>query len=143
MPIEDDSTGLQQGGLMAALFSQLPEHLRAPLTSLSDQPPTSRHDLLSELDRYSSLIDREANRRGDLDVQLADELLRAHKALLESEWPQLTEDERHLVVVSCRYYLHAVEAAGDLDSVFGFEDDAVVLNLTLDLIAKPALKILL
>lgn len=142
MSIGADALGMDHSRLADALLSHLPEHLRAPLASLRHLPSCSREDLLAELDRYSRLIDAEANRRGDLDVELADELLRAYKILLETQWGDLSTDQQHLVQLSCRYYLDPGDEEGDLSSVFGFDDDALVLNQTLELISRPDLKIL-
>lgn len=48
--------------------------------------------------------------------------------LLNTLRPDTPEESRRLIQVACRYFVETEDGEGDLESVFGFDDDAEVLN---------------
>ena len=51
------------------------------------------------------------------------------------------DDQRALIRGAVEYFLLADDASGDLDDVFGFDDDARVLNSVLDRIGQPQYRV--
>lgn len=123
------------------LASNFPPHLRTSIEGLLNRPVSTRDELLAELDAYTHRIDDSARRRHDLDVNLAEAILRACRTLLRDHWSELSADQRRLVQVTCDYYVDPEDEAGDLESVSGFDDDAEVLNLVLDALQRSELKV--
>ncbi len=115
--------------------------LKDAIRSLLDQPRVSADDLLASLEKYTLRIDVEARRRGDLDVNLAEEILRVYRDLLTHAWPALQPEQRRIVTAGCSYYLDRGDRQGDLDSVFGFDDDARILNQVLEVIGRSDLRV--
>ena len=123
------------------VVSNLPPHLRGSIENLLQRPVATREHMLAELDAYTQRIDDSARRRSDLDVNLAEAILQSCRTLLHQHWPDLSGDQRRLVQVTCDYYVDSEDEAGDLESVAGFDDDAEVLNLMLDALRRPELKV--
>jgi len=117
------------------------DDLKPSVLRLLERSTDTREGLLTGLDGYTRRIDAAAHRRHYVDVNLAEAILRSCRHLLESDWPDLDEDQRRLACLACAYYLEADDAEGDLESVFGFDDDALVLNGVLDAIGRPELKV--
>ena len=130
-----------QSTIIDDLVSNLPVHLRASIDSLLQRPVATRELMLAELDAYTQRIDDSVRRQPDLDVNLAEAILQACRTLLHEHWSNLSEDQRRLVQVACDYYVDSDDEAGDLESVFGFDDDAEVLNLVVDALHRSELKV--
>jgi hypothetical protein len=124
-----------------AFLSDAPEALSSSLERLLERPAETRENLLAQLSEYTLEIDRAARARKDLDVHLAESILRSCTALLEEGWDDLDEGQQRLAQLACDYYLDAEDEDADLESVFGFEDDAEVLNLVLEEIGRGDLKV--
>ncbi len=119
----------------------IPPELKDGIRSLLDQPQPSAEDLLAGLDDYTRRVDAEVRRRQDLDVNLAEEILRVYRHLLQQAWGHLDEQQRRIVIAGCSYYLDRSDQDDDLDSVFGFDDDARLLNQVLEVIGRSDLGI--
>jgi uncharacterized membrane protein YkvA (DUF1232 family) len=132
---------VDETAMIEDLVSNFPSHLRASIDGLLSRPVSTREQMLGELDAYTLRIDDSARRRPDLDVNLAESILQACRTLLREHWSGLSEDQRRLVQVTCDYYVDPEDEAGDLESVSGFDDDAEVLNLVLDALRRPDLKV--
>lgn len=131
-----------QPTVIDSVVTSLPAHLRPSIEGLLSRPATSRERMIAELDAYTQQIDDAARRRPDLDVNLAEGIVQACRTLLrKDDWGAFTADQRRLVQVVCDYYVDSDDEAGDLDSVFGFDDDAAVLNLALDALHRPELRV--
>jgi hypothetical protein len=122
---------------MRSFLEKVPETLAGSVKELLERPAANRDTLLADLDEYTSRIDRAVRQRGRLDVHLAEMILRACRTLLQDDWPHLGAEHQSLVRLACVYYLESDDADGDLDSPFGFDDDALVLNLVLETIGRP------
>jgi hypothetical protein len=130
-----------QSTIIDDLVSNLPDHLKASIDSLLQRPVATREHMLAELDAYTQRIDDSVRRQPDLDVDLAEAILQACRTLLHEHWSDLSEDQRRLVQIACDYYVDSEDEAGDLESVFGFDDDAEVLNLVVDALHRSELKV--
>jgi hypothetical protein len=130
-----------ESSMIDDLKSNLPPHLTASIEVLLSRPVSSREQMLAELDAYTRLIDDSARRRPDLDVNLAEAILQACRALLHNHWSDLSADQRRLVQVTCDSYVDSEDEAADLESVTGFDDAAEVLNLVLDALQRSDLKV--
>jgi hypothetical protein len=130
-----------QSTIIDDLVSNLPDHLKASIDSLLQRPVATREHMLAELDAYTQRIDDSVRRQPDLDVDLAEVILQACRTLLHEHWSDLSEDQRRLVQIACDYYVDSEDEAGDLESVFGFDDDAEVLNLVVDALHRSELKV--
>src|SRR5688572_11315856 len=130
-----------QSTIVDDLVSNLPAHLRASIDSLLQRPVATREHMLAELDAYTQRIDDSVRRQPDLDVNLAEAILQACRTLLHEHWSDLSEDQRRLVQIACDYYVDSEDEAGDLESVFGFDDDAEVLNLVVDALHRSELNV--
>lgn len=119
----------------------IPAEMKDVLRSLTDQPQPSSDDLLAGLEDYTRRIDAEVRRRQDLDVNLAEEILRVYRRLLQQDWGDLDMQHRRIVAAGCSYYLHRGDGDDDLDSVFGFDDDARLLNQVLEVIGRSDLRV--
>ena len=130
-----------ESSMIDDVVSNLPPHLRRSIEGLLKRPVATREHMLAELDAYTQRIDDSARRRPDLDINLAEAILQACRTLLHQYWSDLSGDQRRLVQVTCDYYVDTEDEAGDLESVAGFDDDAEVLNLMLDALRRPELKV--
>lgn len=126
---------------VARFKAGVPAPLRGATEALLNEPVRTRRSLLSDLEAYSDRIDAAALHRRDLALNLARAIHQACRHLLEVDWPELGPDGRQLVQVACAYFVDARDGDGDLESVFGFDDDAQVLNAVLDAIDRPAQKV--
>jgi hypothetical protein len=127
--------------MMEDLVSSLPPQVRTSVDGLLLRPTSTREHMLAELDAYTVRIDDAARRRPDLDVNRAEGIMRACRTLLDEDWGGLPDDQRRMVQLACDYYIDPDDEDGDLESVFGFDDDAQVLNLVLDALQRSELKV--
>jgi hypothetical protein len=127
--------------LISAFVTGLPPHLKPSIDRLMQRPAADRDDMLAELDAYTQRIDDTARAQPDVDVDLAEAILQSCRTLLHDHWSDLSGDQRRLVQVTCDYYIDADDDASDLESVFGFDDDAEVLNLVADALSHSELKV--
>jgi hypothetical protein len=134
------STG-DSNSLLLDFCAQVPEELSASVEEILARPAVGHEDILAELDEYTSQIDAASRQRADLDVHLAEMILRTCRTLLEDDWGNLDSTQQSLVRLACVYYLDSDDADGDLESPFGFEDDALILNLVLDFIGRTELRV--
>ena len=72
-------------------------------------------------------------------MNLAEYIGRACFALLDSLGPDTPEESRRLTQLACRYFVETEDGEGDLGSVFGFDDDAEVLNAVVLKLDRPEL----
>ena len=74
------------------------------------------------------------------DVETAEAIGSSLTKLLAEDTP-FDADQRSLIRGAVEYFLLADDASGDLDDVFGFDDDARVLNSVLDRIDKTQYRV--
>ncbi|MEL7155518.1 MAG: hypothetical protein AAFN30_02850 [Actinomycetota bacterium] len=79
-------------------------------------------------------------RMANTDVETADAIGAALLALLR-EQNGFDDEQRALIRGAVEYFLLADDAAGDLDDVLGFDDDARVVNSMLTRIGLPQYRI--
>lgn len=93
------------------------------------------------VDNYADDVGRAAARRGDLDINLADCVARCCNALLNEEWDGADDTGKRLIQAACHYFVESDDEDGDLESVYGFDDDAELLNEILKLMNRSDLAI--
>ena len=72
-------------------------------------------------------------------MHLAECIGRSCVALLDALRPDTPEESRRLVQLACRYLVETEDGKDDLGSVFGFDDDAEVLNAVVMKLGRPDL----
>jgi len=72
-------------------------------------------------------------------VNLAECIGTSCLVLLNTLGPDTPEESRRLIQVACRYFVETEDREGDLASVFGFDDDAEVLNAVAVKLGRPDL----
>ena len=122
-------------------LSDLPEPLRKAAEKYYLLPMTSKQDLVSAVDSYADVIADEARRRGDLDIHLADCIARCCLVLLAEHWDAASEHQRRLVQCACYYFIDDEDEDGDLQSAYGFDDDAELVNVIVEQLGRPDLAI--
>ena len=121
--------------------TKLPDDLRQALGRLYDMPLTSKTALEARIIQYADDIEQAATNRGDLDVHLADCISRSCMTLLNEEWDRAEDFGKRLIQAACHYFVESDDEDGDLDSVYGFDDDAELVNEILELLNRQDLTI--
>jgi uncharacterized membrane protein YkvA (DUF1232 family) len=86
---------------------------------------------------------RQARQRNEfLDLAAAEAIAAGLQVLLEA-YPGCPPAHQALIVGAVRYFAHSDDAEGDLISVLGFDDDAVVFNYVAGAVGRPELKVAL
>ena len=124
-----------------SIEEELPENARILVEQLIQEDLVSSDELRFEIEKYSSKIDRFARKRADLDVNLAECIAQSCLALLDTLMHDSPVEHRRLMQVACRYFVEEDDEEGDLGSVFGFDDDAEVLNIVVRKLGRPDLEV--
>jgi hypothetical protein len=122
-------------------MTELSDELRRALGRFYDLPLTSRSTLEAMITEYADDIERAATQRGDLDVHLADCISRSCMTLLNEEWDRAEDFGKRLIEAACQYFVESDDQDGDLESVYGFDDDAELVNEILELLNRQDLTI--
>ena len=128
-------------GQSSSAATGLPHELRQVVDRLYDLPLKSKPALESMIDKYADDIEQAATNRGDLDVNLAHCIANRCLVLLEEEWDKAGENHRRLIQAACFYFVEDEDEVGDLQSVYGFDDDAALVNAVLDQLDRSDLAI--
>ncbi len=123
------------------LLEALPGTLRQPVSDYYNLPLASKRELIALINDYTDEIARVAKRRGDLDVNLADCIHRCCLTLLNEQWDGEGGHHNRLIQAACYYFVENDDEDGDLQSVYGFDDDAELLNVILEHLDRPDLVI--
>ncbi len=127
--MRDDSTGLDLEDLLN------PDEQHRFRNLCLDTSPEELTQLPAVVELHLDQI-RE-NQGANTDVETAEAIGKALLGLLgETAAVDFTADERSLVRGAVEYFLLADDAAGDLDEVLGFDDDARVVNSVLHRIGR-------
>ena len=113
------------------LFSSLPETVGAQAIDLCRRRLLTKNELVALIADYADQIEQVAHTREDLDVNLADCIAKRCLTLLDEHWENESEQNRHLIQTACFYFVESDDDDDDFESVFGFDDDAELLNLIL------------
>lgn len=122
----------EKGSRPEQLLEALSEALRRPVSDFYNLPLASKRDLIALINDYADEIARVANRRGNLDINLADCVARCCLTLLNEQWDGEGDHRKRLIQLACYYYVENDDEDGDLQSVYGFDDDAELLNVILE-----------
>jgi hypothetical protein len=131
----------EKGSRPERLLAALPEALRRPVSDFYNLPLASKRELIALINDYADEIARVADRRGDLDVNLADCIAGCCLTLLNEQWDGEGDHRKRLIQSACYYYVENDDEDRDLESVHGFDDDAELLNLILEHLDRPDLVI--
>lgn len=119
----------------------LPGALRESVSNFYKLPLTSKDELVALINDYAEEIAFAATRRGDLDVHLADCIHRCCHTLLVEHWDSEGDHRRRLIQTACYYFVENDDDEGDTESVYGFDDDAELINVILEYLERPDLAI--
>lgn len=122
-------------------LSDLPEPLRGAAGKYYELQLSSKDALVSSVNAYADVIADAARRRGDLDINLADCIARCCLVLLAEHWDAASEHQRRLIQCACYYFVDDEDEDGDLQSVYGFDDDAELVNIIVEQLGRPDLAI--
>ncbi len=131
----------EKGSRPERLLEALPDTLRQPVSDYYNLPLASKRELTALINDYVNEIARVAKRRGDLDVNLAGCIHRCCLTLLNERWDGEGDHHKRLIQAACYYYVENDDEDGDLQSVYGFDDDAELLNVLLQHLDRPDLVI--
>lgn len=123
--------------IMDRVSDEISVGTRASVSNLFDADQMNRDELAKSISEYNKKIEEVGRSRQDVDINLADSISQVCLQLLNENWDKATELERKLIQMACCYYFEEDDADdGDFDSVFGFDDDALVLNIVLETIGR-------
>jgi len=103
-------------------------------------PPEEAARLAGLIDRYMEDVRRALAEPALIDASQASHIAASCKALL-ALYEDLDESGRAAVVGAVRYFVRRVDADDDLESPLGFDDDAVVVNIVIDLVGADVPKV--
>jgi len=132
---------LEKGSGPERLLEDLPDAIRQPVSDFYNMPLAPKRELIALINDYADEIERVANRRGDLDINLADCIARCCLTLVNEQWDGEGDHRKRLIQAACYYYVERDDEDGDLQSVYGFDDDADLLNVILEHLDRPDLAI--
>ena len=131
----------EKGSRPERLLEALSDTLRQPVSDFYNMPLAPKRELIALINDYADEIANVAKRRGDLDVNLADCIARCCLTLLNEQWDGEGDHRKRLIQSACYYYIENDDEDGDLESVYGFDDDAELLNVILEHLDRPDLVI--
>ena len=131
----------EKGSRPERVLEALSDTLRQPASDYYNMPLAPKRELIALINDYADEIARVANRRGDLDINLADCIARCCLTLLNEQWDGEGDHRKRLIQSACYYYVENDDEDGDLQSVCGFDDDAELLNVILEHLDRPDLVI--
>ena len=131
----------EKGSRPERLLEALPDTLRQPVSDFYNMPLAPKRELIALINDYTDEIARVANRRGDLDINLADCIARCCLTLLNEQWDDEGDHRKRLIQAACYYFVENDDDDVDLQSVYGFDDDAELLNVILEHLDRPDLVI--
>jgi len=120
----------------ASLLADVPPQSARELESLLKENPRSFAELAGEVEDYLGAVRSHTKLNKFIDLHLAERIAEACLGLLSSE--PADADARAVIQASARYFLTRSDAENDFDSLFGFEDDAIVINAALRYLGREA-----
>ncbi len=127
--------------LIDQLFDELPVDFRDQVMLLAAEDPKSVTWLRSYVQAYLYEVRDawESRKHPDMDFDLAQRCGEACQKLLDAN--EKTKDEGHLRLLhtACRYFVLADDHEQDFESMLGYDDDAIVINVVCKLLGCPEL----
>lgn len=115
-----------------AVIERIPEDSTEAFRRLLETPMLDAGDLWMMVRGHLVAL-REAEAAEELmDGKLGKELAVASEALLNRFPDEESEDGKLLIQAAVRYYVLNEDAEGDMDSLVGFDDDALVFNAVVE-----------
>lgn len=113
----------------SGLFEQLPPPVLALVGRLCREPTMSRNGLREELERFRLRVREAAQVDEFLDLALGMNLADRCERML-SDLDSLADSRLHpLIELAIRYLVLRDDAEGDVDSIIGFDDDRLVVEI--------------
>lgn len=116
---------------------ELDSEEQACLEALVREPVLPRADLLAELTAYQTSLPELAAAHPMMDLDLAQRIGAACERLMSLHDDTAPLDQRRLIQAAVRYFIEDEDAAGDLESYMGFDDDAEVVNAVATHLGHP------
>lgn len=121
--------------------ADLSPQLYRALTARCEVLPAAQISLLQQkVEKHLGAIHTTLQHNEFLDIDLIQAISAVLQALLV-EYDHYAPDQQASIVGATRYFLDLEDVEPDTVSILGFEDDARVLNYTLDMIGRPDLKV--
>ena len=115
-----------------AVIERLPEDSAEPFRRLLETPVLDAGDLWMMVREHLVVLREAVEDEELLDGKLGVELAEASEALLNRFPDEESEDSRLLIQAAVRYFVLNEDAEGDMDSLVGFDDDALVFNAVVE-----------
>lgn len=122
--------------LTQTVLEQIPDEYLGRFRALVDQPFRGTQPLRRALKQYDTTVRSVAPFVDFLDVDEAQQLLRACEALLDAAEAS-TEDDVHQLVQAAVLYLILEDEDEEITGVLGLDDDAQVLNAVARTLGMP------
>lgn len=119
----------------------IPDEARPLVDRLLREPPMPIGLLRMQVQDYRQVVHQAAREKEFVDVDLADHIADACLELLDGVTKGAPQVERRLVQVAIRYFVEEEDADDDMASIFGFDDDAAVLNAVLNYLGREDLSV--
>ena len=119
----------------------IPDEARPLVDRLLREPPMPIDLLRMQVQDYRQVVHQAAREKEFVDVDLADHIADACLELLDGVTQDAPQVERRLVQLAVRYFVEEEDADDDMASIFGFDDDATVLNAVLNYLGREDLAV--
>lgn len=126
--------------LQQALSEQIPSEIAALIAPLFHTEPLPVDELRRQVVAYRRAIAVAEKTREwpDMDARMGDACGVACLALLDAIGPSPDAEQHLLLHIAVRYFVTADDDEDDLDSLVGFDDDALVVNACARLLGQDA-----
>lgn len=125
--------------LLDQLFTEIPLDFRDAVMALAGEDPKSVTWLRSYVQAYLYEVRDvwESRRYLDMDFELAQRCGEACQKLLDVFENTESEGELRLLHAACRYFVLADDEEQDFESMLGYDDDAIVINVVAKILGRP------
>lgn len=106
----------------------IPAEARNRFQELLHEPLMAPEVLLKEVDDCVGMVRRVVMEGAPLDVSMVERLADQAREMVGRAGTDAPEPQRRMVQAAVRYFVLADDAEGDLVSLMGFDDDALVLE---------------
>lgn len=106
----------------------IPAEARDRFQELLHEPLMAPEVLLKEVDDCVGMVRRVVMEGAPLDVSMVERLADRAREMVARAGTDAPEPQRRMVQAAVRYFVLSDDAEGDLVSLMGFDDDALVLE---------------
>jgi hypothetical protein len=123
---------------VTGVIARLPSRLRPALETVAQAPPAAVPELRRRLELHLTTIEELAEDDGFIDVSTARAVAARCRRLLDAV-PPSNEEHAALVQLAVSYFILDPDADGDVGSITGFDDDALVVEAVAQAIGRADL----